>query len=196
MRWFVLGVLAAVLLLGAIGIGLGLPLVRRLEAAVSGMERGVENSEQARTRLMEDAQRALNAAAETALRTAPRDEVPVAALPQNARFSRLSGVRVIDGDTLAAAGVRYRLANVDAPGRQAPDARCEAERQLGTMATTRAEELISAARSITAASVGIDRYGRTVAFVRLDGADLGETLVAAGLARRSEGAKFPWCNGI
>lgn len=37
-----------------------------------------------------------------------------------------------------------------------------------------------------------DQYGRTLALVRVDGVDLGEALVAAGLARLWEGKRRPW----
>jgi micrococcal nuclease len=38
-----------------------------------------------------------------------------------------------------------------------------------------------------------DRYGRTLARVAVGGADLGEALIAAGLARRWDGRRRPWC---
>jgi micrococcal nuclease len=40
-----------------------------------------------------------------------------------------------------------------------------------------------------------DRYGRTLALVSVDSQDLGEALIAAGLARRWDGRRHPWCAG-
>lgn len=104
-------------------------------------------------------------------------------------------LRIIDGDTLEdmREDVTYRVVNIDTPetgGR----ARCEAERALGAEATARARALVDHARHIEFRATGrIDRYGRTIAFVVLDGRDLGESLIAEGFARRWRGRREPWC---
>lgn len=85
-------------------------------------------------------------------------------------------VRVVDGDTfsLAAQGqaVRVRLADVDAPERDQP---------FGDNATERAAALLASGK-VEIMPVAADRYGRTVARVRIDGCDLAWTLVREGLA--------------
>ncbi len=104
----------------------------------------------------------------------------------------LIGVRVIDGDTVASDGVRYRIANIDTPEMAAT---CDAERVAAQRATNRAVALISAARRIEMRPTGrVDRFGRTVAFISVDGADFGSRMIAAGLARPWRGRREPWCD--
>lgn len=105
-------------------------------------------------------------------------------------------IRVIDGDTLEdmATDITYRLVNIDTP-ETGSRARCTAERDLGNQATQTARSLIAAARQFETRPTGrIDRYGRTIAFVVVDGRDLGETLIADGLARPWRGRREPWCD--
>jgi micrococcal nuclease len=107
-----------------------------------------------------------------------------------------SNIRVIDGDTLEdmSADITYRLVNIDTP-ETGSRARCAAERDLGDRATRTARTLITNARAFETRPTGrIDRYGRTIAYVRVDGRDLGETLIADGLARPWRGRREPWCN--
>lgn len=106
-----------------------------------------------------------------------------------------SSIRVIDGDTIEdrSANVTYRLVNIDTP-ETGSRARCVAEREAGNRATVRARTLIAAARDFAIRPTGrTDRYGRTIAFVLVDGRDLGETLIAQGLARPWRGRREPWC---
>lgn len=105
-------------------------------------------------------------------------------------------MRVIDGDTLEdmRADITYRLVNIDTP-ETGSRARCVAERELGDRATEAVRSLISAARQLELRPTGrIDRYGRTIAFVLIDGRDMGETLIADGLARPWRGRREPWCD--
>ena len=107
-----------------------------------------------------------------------------------------SRLRVVDGDTLEdmASDITYRLVNIDTP-ETGSRARCTAERNLGDRATAAARALISQARRIELNATGrIDRYGRTIAFVVIDGQDMGETLMAEGLARPWRGRREPWCD--
>lgn len=104
--------------------------------------------------------------------------------------------RVIDGDTFEDrnTGDRYRLVNIDTPetgGRAA----CAAERQLGDRATRQARALITGAENLDVRRTGrIDRYDRIIAFIEIDGRDLGELLIADGLARPWRGRREPWCD--
>ncbi len=103
-------------------------------------------------------------------------------------------VHVIDGDTIEAGGRRFRLANIDTP--ETGDlARCAAERRLGQRAAARARALLGGANRIETQEVGrTDAYGRTIAHVLIDGRDLGDVLVAEGLARPWRGRREPWCD--
>lgn len=105
-------------------------------------------------------------------------------------------LRVIDGDTFAdaASGMRYRLANIDTP--EAGDrARCATERRLADDATSAARTIIAAAERVAVKPTGrIDAYGRAIAYVQVDGQDLGALLVARDVARPWRGRREPWCD--
>lgn len=103
--------------------------------------------------------------------------------------------RVIDGDTLddLATGTRYRLANIDAP-ETGDKAKCHRERERGEEAAATAAYLVVKAGTVTVRrTFRVDRYGRSIAFVLVDGVDLGELLVARGLARPWRGQRRRWC---
>ncbi len=122
--------------------------------------------------------------------TGEEKSVSVRERAQSGRF------RVIDGDTLEdlRSDITYRVVNIDTP-ETGSRARCEAERELGNRATRQARALIGAATDLELRPTGrIDRYGRTIAFVVIDGRDLGETLIAEGLARPWRGRREPWCD--
>jgi endonuclease YncB( thermonuclease family) len=102
---------------------------------------------------------------------------------------------VIDGDTIddRASGIRYRLANIDAP-ETGDNAKCHRERMRGEEATRAAIRLVrSAAQVQVRPTFRRDRYGRRVAFVLVDGRDLGEELMARGLAQPWRGWRRKWC---
>ncbi len=105
--------------------------------------------------------------------------------------------RVIDGDTvdLDCAGeglVRTRLMGYDTPEVYSP--KCDVELALGTRATRALERRIDASREIHVAFRGTDRYGRRLARLSLDGTDVADPLIAAGLARPYEGGRRDgWC---
>jgi micrococcal nuclease len=110
--------------------------------------------------------------------------------------SEAADMRVIDGDTIEdrAANITYRLVNIDTP-ETGSRARCAAERALGDQATVEARTLVTQAQRLEMRPTGrLDRYGRTIAFVLIDGRDLGETLIAEGLARPWRGRREPWCD--
>lgn len=113
-----------------------------------------------------------------------------------APVQRPANVRMLDGDTLVDRATRttYRIANIDTP-EAGDNARCTAERQHAARATAAARRLVSSAQRVEFRSVGReDRYGRTVANVLIDGRDLGEALIAEGLARPWRGRREPWCD--
>jgi endonuclease YncB( thermonuclease family) len=107
-----------------------------------------------------------------------------------------SRTRVIDGDTLEDTRdkITYRLVNIDAP-ETGSRAHCPAERELGNRATQAARTLIAGAEQLEFRPTGrLDQYGRTIAFVLIDGRDLGQTLISRGLARPWRGRREPWCD--
>jgi endonuclease YncB( thermonuclease family) len=104
---------------------------------------------------------------------------------------------VIDGDTIEdlETKIRYRLANIDAP-ETGDNAKCFNERRVGEMAKAAAIRLVRKAGVVSVERTWrFDRYNRTVAYVLVDGIDLGETLVNLGLACRWRGRRAPWCGG-
>jgi micrococcal nuclease len=101
---------------------------------------------------------------------------------------------VVDGDTLRDGDERYRVENLDAPETGAR-AQCPAERALGRAAASELERWVAGARRVEAFPIGHrDRYGRVVARVEIDGADLGERLIALGLAKPWQGRKSDFCS--
>jgi endonuclease YncB( thermonuclease family) len=105
----------------------------------------------------------------------------------------VSPSNVIDGDTVRVRGETFRLVGFDA-AETGDQARCAHERQLGNRATARLRELIdSAARSeltrvpcaCRADTQGTRdcNYGRSCGTLRADGRDVGNVLIAEGLAR-------------
>jgi micrococcal nuclease len=103
--------------------------------------------------------------------------------------------RAIDGDTIACGAETIRVANIDT-AEMPPNARCALEADLARRAKA------ATAAHLAAGPIQIqrdtarprDRYGRTLARVRLaNGQDLGDALIAAGLARAWDGRRRPWC---
>jgi endonuclease YncB( thermonuclease family) len=102
---------------------------------------------------------------------------------------------VTDGDTFRlTSGERIRIANIDAPETHARQARCSSEVARGEAAAARARALLEGKR-VTFERVGRS-YHRTVARVRVDGRDLGETLIAMGAAKPwlRHHPKPDWCS--
>lgn len=120
-------------------------------------------------------------------------------------------VRVIDGDTIR---VYHKQPNVRLVGFNAPETRraaCPAERELGDKATRRVRDLVRAgnldfefvACSCPAGTEGTPacNYGRRCGTLKANGRDIGEILMAEGLAvpfkcgaTRCPATPRPWCN--
>lgn len=104
----------------------------------------------------------------------------------------------LDGDTIVIDDGRHvRIANIDAP--EIHDAKCDAEKRLGMVARRRMSELLTSGRVVIHPGDPVDgrikdRYGRTLATITIDGNDVGEIMIAEGLARRWTGRRRPWCN--
>jgi micrococcal nuclease len=106
-------------------------------------------------------------------------------------------LRVIDGDTVDMAcpdtgRFRARLSGFDTPESFEP--RCTAEARVARSATERLRGLVAEAASVDARLGDLDRYGRRLVGLTLDGRDVGATLIAEGLALPYRGGPRPdWC---
>lgn len=99
---------------------------------------------------------------------------------------------VVDGDTFWIGGEKVRIAGIDAPETHPP--RCQYEAQLGEEATEKLHALLnSGAVTMTSIDRNRDRYGRLLRNVAVNGEDVGEAMVSAGVARDYAGGRRPWC---
>ena len=99
---------------------------------------------------------------------------------------------VVDGDTIWIAGEKVRIAGIDAPETHEPQ--CESEAELGRKAALRLQALLGSGTLMARpADRTRDPNGRLLRHISVDGRDVGETLVAEGLARRYRGGKRGWC---
>lgn len=123
--------------------------------------------------------------------------IPFALLVACAPSERES-VRVIDGDTVdAGLESNIRLTLDDGSGFDTPESfrpGCAGEAQLGQVASNRLNQLLRNARNVDLAlgskSCG---FGRYCGALRVDGVNVGETMIAEGLAKRSK--NYDWCGG-
>lgn len=99
---------------------------------------------------------------------------------------------VVDGDTFYRNGEKVRIAGIDAPETHPP--RCDHEAQLGSEATKKLHDLLSRG-AVTMTSIDRDRdvYGRLLRNVAVNGEDVGETMISAGVARDYGNGRRPWC---
>lgn len=120
----------------------------------------------------------------------------------------LSHVSTSDRDPLMAGGISCRLARTDIPD-VAPSARCAAESAAGLATRNRLRVLIGNAKEVSVrpdldngSQVSVDADGwprdaqnRRLAFVSLDGLDLGLRLVRDGVAvSEVPGRSHDWCD--
>ena len=89
--------------------------------------------------------------------------------------------------------LKVRLMGLDTP-EAGWRAKSELERELGAMAKREAELLLSNAKKIVCRVYNIkEKFGRTLVDLICDGQDVGEMLIAKGLAREYDGGKkLPW----
>ncbi len=109
-----------------------------------------------------------------------------------------------DGDSGRIDGMKFRLANVDAPETGGVGARggakCEAERVLGYVAKEFVVQLTRLEPLEITTTYGKDRYGREVIDLSVDGMDVALAAVEAGhlapwphKGRRALAKKPDWC---
>ncbi|WP_315855757.1 thermonuclease family protein [Rhizobium leguminosarum] len=120
------------------------------------------------------------------------------------------GFSVTDGDTIRMSdGTSVRLVGFNTPEKFEPQ--CDREATLGNRATDRLRELVSTGKATVSkvacsckpGTEGTDRcnHGRSCGTLRVDGRDVGQTLIAEGLAvpficgRNScPPTPRPWCS--
>lgn len=99
---------------------------------------------------------------------------------------------VVDGDTIWLRGEKIRLMGFDTPETTTNICGGVKETRLGAEATNRLIELLNES-SFTVHRDGEDRYGRTLAVIRVGDANVGDILVAEGLARYWPDGREFWC---
>ena len=104
-----------------------------------------------------------------------------------------SQIYVIDGDTIDISGDRIRLVGFDTP--ETYRSQCTYEKKLGDLATARVRELLAGPALIELVLLpGRDRYDRLLGRLIVNGIDVGDTLIAEGLARAYDGGRRQgWC---
>ncbi len=117
---------------------------------------------------------------------------------ETAFFPICSGGRrvtcVVDGDTIWYRGDKIRLVGFDTPEISNPG--CANERQLGQEAKFRLQTLLNAGPFTLGANPegrSVDAYGRRLLVVSRGGRNLGDVLIAEGLAERRGGRRNVWC---
>lgn len=119
----------------------------------------------------------------------------LAACPAWGAEYRASVLSVYDGDTITVSidgkVDRVRVENIDAPE---IDGKCQAEKHIAAEARDFARQWVGSNVVLITGKRERDQYGRLLARVSNDeGADLGEALIRAGLARKWTGKRRPWC---
>lgn len=96
---------------------------------------------------------------------------------------------VVDGDTIWVNREKIRLEGFNTPELNGV---CARERRLAVQARDELRQALNGHR-FSIERNGQDRYGRTLATVRVDGINVGEDLIRKGLAHEWRGFKESWC---
>lgn len=101
---------------------------------------------------------------------------------------------VIDGDTIEYNGARIRMIDYDTP--EISDPKCASEYALGQRAKLRLLEILNSGTVDVrvSGSRDIDKYGRKLRLVLVNGRSVGDILISEGLAWRWEGRRHSWCS--
>jgi micrococcal nuclease len=99
---------------------------------------------------------------------------------------------IVDGDTIWLQGVNLRLESYDTPEPYNDICGGRAEVALAHQASDRLLQLLNG-NAFTVETGGEDRYGRVLATIRIAGRDVGDILIAEGLARRWPNGREFWC---
>jgi endonuclease YncB( thermonuclease family) len=95
--------------------------------------------------------------------------------------ARAAEVEILSGDTFKLEMTSWRIANIDAPKIENT---CIEEARLGILAQAKLAELLAQGEMEIAPTGGLDMRQSKLALVRMNGEDIGEKMIAAGLAQR------------
>lgn len=99
---------------------------------------------------------------------------------------------IVDGDTIWLDGQNLRLQSYDTPEPYNGICGGQTEVALAHRASARLLQLLNT-NAFVVHTAGEDRYGRTLATIKIDGRDVGDILIEEGLARPwPDGYEF-WC---
>ncbi|UWP96394.1 thermonuclease family protein [Aliiroseovarius crassostreae] len=108
-------------------------------------------------------------------------------------------IRVVDGDTVKAI-CHGREQNLRLLGFDTPEtfrSRCPDEKALGKIATNHLRKLIENAREVLPVTGRPDKYRRLLTRLYIDGRDVAEIMIEAGLAVPYHGEKrINWCDRL
>ncbi len=99
---------------------------------------------------------------------------------------------VVDGDTMWLRGEKIRMKGYDTPETTTQICGGAAEVALGNKATDRVVQLLSD-NKWTIKRFGKDKYGRTLATIRVGGKNIGRILIKERLARSWPNGREFWC---
>lgn len=99
---------------------------------------------------------------------------------------------IVDGDTIWLQGVNLRLESYDTPEPYNDICGGRAEVALAHQASARLQQLLNS-NAFTVETHDEDRYGRVLATIRIGGRDVGDILIAEGLARSWPNGREFWC---
>lgn len=106
-----------------------------------------------------------------------------------------SGARstcVVDGDTIWLRGEKIRIMDYDTPEPYTNICGGDREKRLAEKASNRLVQLLNQG-GVSIERHGRDKYGRTLAIIRVGDTNVGDILISEGLARRwPDGLEF-WC---
>ncbi len=100
---------------------------------------------------------------------------------------------VVDGDTVWYRGSSYRLESFDTPEPQTNICGGRAEVELARRASARLLNLLNSNRWTLEDRGDDGGYGRRLGTIRINGRDVGDILIAEGLARRWPNGREFWC---
>lgn len=100
---------------------------------------------------------------------------------------------VVDGDTIWLNGNNYRMVGYDTPEPQTNICGGQREVELANRATSRLIELLNSNAWTLTVHPGTAGYGRGAATITINGRDVGDILIAEGLARSWPNGREFWC---
>ena len=106
----------------------------------------------------------------------------------------VANCHAIDGDTIICSRETIRIEDIDA-AEMPPHAKCAYEADLAIKAKLCVGDRLARSRVelVRDQKRPRERYGCTLELVKVDGVDLDEALMAAGLERAWDGKRRPWC---